>query len=73
MKPMKKFSVVLSKSYVVNISATTEMQARQFAEFYTGDIKDISSEKDRVEQNFVIGEIECGINESLNVEEVSGD
>ena len=44
---MKTFDVVLTKSYIIKIKAENEEKARRYSELFTGDIKDISTEKDR--------------------------
>ncbi|MDP3772487.1 MAG: hypothetical protein Q8Q94_03920 [bacterium] len=67
---MKKYQVILSKSYLVAVSARTSKDAMRIAEFYTGDIQDISIDQDRKRYNFSIGEIECTINDSLGAEEI---
>jgi len=41
---MKTYQIVLSKSYVVTIKAQSEEQARRLSEFYTSDIKDLSTD-----------------------------
>lgn len=66
---MKHYRVVLAKSYMIRVKADSPRKAREIAEFYTGDIKDISTSEDRRRFNFSIEEIECGMNESLEVEE----
>lgn len=67
---MKTYQVVLTKSYVVTIKAKTEEKAKRLTELYTGDIKDISTSRDKKRFNFSIEEIECGMNESFGVEEI---
>ncbi len=67
---MKTFKVILSKSYIVTVNTENEKQAKHVAEFYTNDIQDISTEKDRNIFNFSIDDIECGINESIDSEEI---
>jgi hypothetical protein len=66
---MKTFRVSLTKSFLVTINAHNELDARHFAEFYTSDVKDISTEKDRQNEKFVIEEIECTVNEAFEVKE----
>ena len=44
---MKMFEVVLMKSYIVTINADNERKAREYAEFFTGDVQDISSAEQR--------------------------
>ena len=68
---MKLFKVSLTKSYLVNINAENETEARHCAEFFTGDITDISDENHRAEYNFSIEEIECTVNEAFEAEELN--
>lgn len=67
---MKAYRVVLAKSYTIAVKADSPQKAREIAEFYTDDIKDISTNEDRKRFNFSIEEVECGMNESLDVEEI---
>lgn len=67
---MKTFKVILSKSYIVTVNAENEEQAKHIAEFYTNDIQDISTQKERNTFNFSIDDIECVINESIDYEEI---
>lgn len=69
---MKTFNVVLTKSYIVSINAESSEKASEFAQFFTGDISDISNVKDRANYNFEILEIDCKINEALEVSELNG-
>ncbi len=66
---MKSFQVSLTKSYLVTIKAESETDAKRFAEFFTGDIKDISDENNHQQHNFLIEEIKCIVNEAVNAEE----
>ena len=70
---MKTYQVVLTKSYVVTVNAETKEKAKRFAEFYTGDIQDISTDENRRKSNFSIEEIDSRINESLEAEEIKND
>lgn len=70
---MKTYQVVLTKSYVVTVNAKTKEKAKRFAEFYTGDIQDISTDENRKKLNFSIEEIDARINESLEAEEIKND
>ena len=67
---MKTFRVVLTKSFLVTINAKNEQDARHLAEFYTSDIQDISTTKDRQNDRFFIEEIECTVNEAFDAEPV---
>lgn len=70
MKKMKKYKVSLSRSYIVTIEAENKEKARECSEFFIGDCYDISTNKDKKENKFLIEEIEPAINEALDVEEV---
>jgi hypothetical protein len=70
---MKKYNVVLTKSYIVTVSTDTEKRAKRISEFYTSDIQDISTENDRRESNFSIEEIRCTVNEAFEVNEIPDD
>lgn len=70
---MRTYQVVLTKSYAVTVKAETKEKAKRFAEFYTGDIHDISTDKNRKKSNFFIKEIDCRMNESLEAEEIEND
>ena len=68
---MKKYNVVLTKSYIVEMKAENAHKAKQLAEFYTSDIADISIDQARKEHDFEIEHIECGMNEAFEAKEVS--
>ncbi len=70
---MKTYQVILTKSYAVIVNAETKEKAKRFAEFYTGDIQDISTAGNRRKLNFSIEEIDSRINESLEAEEIKND
>jgi len=70
---MKTYRVVLTKSYVVTVNAQTKEKAKRFAEFYTGDIQDISTNESRKKFDFSIEEIDSRMNESLEAEEIKND
>ena len=56
---------MLTKSYLVNINAENEEDAKRFADFFTGDIQDISDYNNRKEYKFEIEQIECKTNEAF--------
>ncbi len=64
---MEVFEVVLTKSYVVEIEAENENKAKEFVEFFTNDIQNISTAADEVNYNFKIREIDCKINNAIEV------
>lgn len=65
---MNKYKIILTKSYIVKVNAENESDAKHFAELFTGDIIDISSNEDKKKHNFSIEEIECTVNEAFDVE-----
>ena len=67
---MKTYQVVLSKSYLVTVSAKTKEQARNVCEFYTNDIQDISTTGNREKEKFLIENIEYGMNEAFDCQEI---
>ncbi len=67
---MKTFRVVLTKSYLVDIQANNQDDARFLSEFFTGDIKDISKKEDRERYNFKILNIGGVVNEAFECEEI---
>lgn len=68
---MKLFQVSLTKSYLVNINAESEEEAKRLAEFFTGDISNVSDENNRNEYKFSIEEIECTVNRAFDAEEIT--
>ncbi len=70
---MKTFQVSLAKAYTVNIVAEDEEQAKRLVEFYTSDIQDISTENERLAENFSIQEIECQSNEAVDCNEIENE
>lgn len=67
---MKIYRVVLTKSYLVSVSAKTKEQARRVCEFYTNDIRDISTIEDREKDDFLIENIKCTVNETFDCHEI---
>lgn len=67
---MKTYHVVLTKSYLISVSANTEEQARRVCEFYTNDIQDISTIENRDKEKFLIENIECTVNETYDCHEI---
>jgi len=70
---MKTFRVSLAKTYTVNIIANDEEQAKRLAEFYTSNIQDVSTEKERLAENFSIKEIECQTNDAIDCNEIEDE
>ena len=67
---MKIYRVVLTKNYLVTVSAKTKEQARRVCEFYTRDIQDISTIENRKKEKFLIENIECSMNETFDCREI---
>jgi predicted small secreted protein len=66
---MKKYEVVLTKSYIVIIKAEDKNKAKEYSELFTGDIQDISSIENKRKFNFEIEDIDCKFNEVFEVQE----
>ena len=67
---MKTFEIVLTKSYMVLVTAENQTDASQLVEFFTSDIQDISTENDRKNLNFTIQDIDCKVNEAIECREI---
>lgn len=67
---MKTYQVVLTKSYLITVSAKTKEQARRVCEFYTNDIQDISTTENREKEKFLIKNIECKMNETFDCSKI---
>lgn len=67
---MKKFEVLLTRSYIVTICSENERQACKYIEFYLGDSPDLSKPKDRRDQKFKIEKIEMTFNEAYEPKEI---
>ena len=68
---MKIFEVVLTKSYIVKIQAEDIIKAKEYSEFFTGDIQDISTSEDEKCYKFKIENIYCKNNETFEVIELN--
>lgn len=62
---MKTYEVLLTRSYIVEIDARDENDARFLAEFYIGGEKDLSNSREKAEHAFRINEIEMTVNEAI--------
>jgi len=67
---MKTYQVVLTKSYLVSVSARAKEQARRVCEFYTNNIQDISTKENREKEKFLIKNMECTVNETFDCCEI---
>ena len=70
MKKMKKFTVHLTREYVVQIEATSEEDARTFTELYVSGGTDDSNENICKQNHFQIRHIEPTLNDAFYVEEM---
>lgn len=61
---MKTFELILTKSYIVKITADDERKAKEYAEFFTNDIQNISTLEEENQYKFKIENIECKVNEA---------
>jgi len=64
---VKKYLVSLHRDYIVAISAKSEDEAKELAEFYIGGEKDLSTEKERIEHTFRIDRIEIKANDAFEI------
>ena len=62
---MKTFDVMLTRAYKVTIDAEDEKSAKELAEFFIGDPKDESTEREQSQHKFNIQEIEMTMNEAM--------
>jgi hypothetical protein len=70
---MNMYQVTLTKSYLVKIKSNSQEEAMRLAEFYTGDISDISNVGDQIKEKFSIEEIECTVNEAVDCENIENE
>ncbi len=68
---MKKYQVLLSKSYIVEIFANSEAEADKYTTFFISDVKDVSTDDERQKYAFSIEDIECTGNETFGVTEIA--
>ncbi|TDG35678.1 hypothetical protein EZJ43_11690 [Pedobacter changchengzhani] len=62
---MKKFTIALTREYIVEIEAINEDDAKHFVEYYVSGGKDDSIARTRKKENFRIIEIKPVLNETL--------
>lgn len=67
---MKTFEVLLTRSYLVEIDAKDEEDAKYLSEFYIGGERDLSSDREKSIDGFRINEIEMTVNEALECSEL---
>lgn len=67
---MAKYTVSLTKSYKIEVTAESEEEAMKLTEFFTSDSQDLSSDEDKNKYNFEIHNIECTINQSFDCDKI---
>jgi len=67
---MKKYKVLLSRDYIVEIKAENENEAKEFAEFFVSFGSDSSSKIDHQKYDFEIERIGAVTNNAFEVEEI---
>ena len=67
---MKTFEVVLTKSYIVKIKTEDGIKAKEYSEYFTNNIQNISTIEDEKQYKFKIENIDCKVNEALDVKEI---
>ena len=66
---MKKYRVLLTRDYIIEINAVNEIEAKECSEFFISGGLDASTEKDRSKYNFEIGRIKPIRNDAFEVSE----
>jgi hypothetical protein len=64
---MKTYKVGLTRTYLISIKAENEGRAERLSEFYLGDCTDQSTKKDRLENKFLVEDIELVYNEAKKI------
>lgn len=64
---MKKFNVILSRTYEVEVEGNNIDDVKKYVEFYIGDCSDEGTEEDRKECGIKINNINCVWNEVMSV------
>ena len=67
---MKKFKVLLTRDYIVEINANNENDEKECVEFFVSGGLDTSTEIDRQNYNFEIEQIKPITNYAFEVEEI---
>jgi len=62
---MRRYKVMLTRTYQVIIKAKNEERAKFLTEYFLGDCEDRSNERDRREKKFYIEEIELAQNDAF--------
>ena len=67
---MKKFKVLLTRDYIVEINAENENDAKECVEFFVSGGLDASTKIDQEKYNFAIERIKPITNHAFEVEEI---
>lgn len=67
---MKNFKIILTRSYVLNVSSNNIESAKEVAEFFIGDPKDESNKDQQKKYLFKINDVEMVSNEAYEADEV---
>ena len=67
---MKNFKIILTRSYVLNVSSNNIESAKEVAEFFIGDPKDESNKDQQKKYLFKINDVEMVLNEAYEADEV---
>ncbi len=67
---MKTFEVILTKSYIVKIQAENKNKAKELSEYFTNDVQNISTRLDEINHNFKIENIDCKVNDAIEINEL---
>ena len=67
---MKKYKVLLTRDYIVEIKANSEDEAKECTEFFVSGGLDASTKIDQQKYNFEIERIKAITNNAFEVEEI---
>lgn len=67
---MKNFKVMLTRNYIIDISAINQEEAMFLSEFFISNVRDDSDEKEQNQVKFKINDIEMTFNEAFEAEEI---
>ena len=68
---MKRYEVLLVRSYLVTIDAQDKVQAMNLTELFLGNCPDLSTPADQGNENFMIHDVKMTFNEAIESCEIS--
>ena len=68
---MKKYQVLLTRDYVVEINAKNKKEAKECVEYFVSGVSDVSTLQERKRYNFSIERIKPTINDAFEIEEIT--